>query len=101
MGEGGCVFIFVDGWSLSYVGGRSHVWVVASFIGSRFRSGGDPHSYVGALFCHCRLWGGAWVAVVVTRGRSSSSVGAGYSPVGGHRPSCGGSLPWRSCVEWR
>jgi hypothetical protein len=55
-----------------------------------FSFGGDPHSYVGAL---SPVGGGGWVAIVVTRGRSSSSMGAGYSPVGGHRRLCGGSLP--------
>jgi hypothetical protein len=31
------------------VGGRSHAWVVTLFIGSHFRLGGHPRSYMGAL----------------------------------------------------
>jgi hypothetical protein len=57
------VVVVVHGQSLSCVGGRSHVWAVASFTGSCFRSGGNLCSYMGVLSPM-----GAWIAVVVTCG---------------------------------
>jgi hypothetical protein len=88
------VAVVIGGQSFSCVGGHF-------FRRQSFYFGGRSAFVRGCVVSLLSPVGGAWVAVVVTHGCLSSSVGAGYSLVGGHHCSCGGSLLWRSLVEWR